>query len=200
MTSQRRELVPEKGTALILVLIFLAAMGPVLAGLVTLSGTNLLNTSNLGAQRNLEFSGDAALDGAIQLVRTVPACSAACISPPTPGTAIPCPTYPSATVGLNEDGVNLMVDCSASVPSTTGTPFYGRLVYFDACNVTAATTSFSACESAAVVKAEVYFDDEATTNPFTGLPCATGATAGCYGSSWGTQMTVLSWTVQSATG
>lgn len=197
MSSRERD---QRGTALILVLVFLAALGPLLAALVTLSGTNLLTTNNLNFQRNLEFAGDTAVDGAVQFVRTVPACTAACTSPPAPGTAIPCPRYPSNTAALNVDGTALMVDCSSSVPSTQTTNFYGRLAYFDACSVAAATTSFAACQNAAIVKAEVFFDDEATTNTMTGQPCTTGSTLGCYGNSWGNTMTILSWTVRSASG
>jgi hypothetical protein len=179
----------EEGAVLILALVFLVAIGLVLMTLVSLAGTNLAVTSNLQAQRNLEYYADALVDGAIQAVRHEAPSS---ITNPT------CPNFASWPSPPAPAGNNLVVDCAMGIP-TTGTPpvpsFYGRIVEFDACPVASPPLSFSSCQSAAIVRANVVFNDVSNA------PGCSGTIPSCYGGFpgfWGTGMTLESWTVQTA--
>ena len=161
----------ETGAILVLALIFLVTVGVVVAALVTLAGTNLVNTTNLQNQRSLEFSADAAVDGAIQTLRGQ-----------SPTSSVTCPTPLGAPVSVN--GVALAVECTMAIPPGS----YGRIVEFDAC---AQGLSFSQCQSAAVVRANVTYDDLSSSSCI-----GIGNPSGCtYGSTWGTGLTVWSWVV-----
>lgn len=128
----------EAGAVLVMALIFLVAIGLVMAALVTLAGTNLLATTNLQNQRDQEAAADAAVDGAIQELRT-PSASVAC---PTPL------THP-VIVGT----VTMDVQCLSQTPPG----WTGRVVEFDAC---AASLTWTACRTSAVLRAEVTYDDQ----------------------------------------
>lgn len=131
----------ERGAVLVLALIFLLAIGLVLAALVTLAGTNLLATTNLQIQRDVEFAADAAVDGAIQMLRT-------------PGPMVACPTPLKQPVRVGT--VTMAVQCSSATPPGAS----GRIVEFDACSAT--LTTFAQCEAAAVIRARVTYDDQPT--------------------------------------
>lgn len=166
----------DSGTALILALVFVLCIGAVLVPLVSLAGTNMLNTTNLRQQRNLEFSADAATDGAIESVRH-----------DAPTTA--CPTFPAVpNSNAAVDGVAVEVQC-LEAPVSVLDPF-GRNVEFDACVATGGEP-FTTCQSRAIVRAEVSFDDLATG-------CTDFSTPSCI--AYGNQMTVWSWVVRSANG
>lgn len=176
MRRQRREadVGRELGAALVLALVFLVTIGLVLAALVSLTGTNLVNTSNLQGERNVEYAADAAVDGAIQVVRHQAPIS-------------PCPNFPSgAGQSLTINGVTLVVQCTMYQPPNS----WGRIAEFDACQTVGA--AFATCQANAIVKADVTFND---------LPSGcTNATPPCsYGSSWGTTLTIWNWTVEPAT-
>lgn len=173
----RRESRDESGVALIIALVFVVGIGVVLTALVSLTGTNLTTTVDLQQQRNIEFAADAGIEGAIQALRH---------QAPSSLTSPTCPSYPSSpSTSLTINGVTMDVACSMSIPAG----FYGRLVEFDACQIPAAT--FAACQAAAAVRVEVQFDDVAPG-------CSSGANPGCYGSSWGTGMTIETWNVRTA--
>lgn len=167
----------ERGASLVMALVFLAAIGPLLAALVSLSGNNLLNTSNLNSQRNTEFAGDTLVDGAVQAIRhqaqTVP---------------VLCSAYPSPT-GTMVNGVTLVAEWCSGIPAG----LYGRSVEFDACLASAG--SWSNCQRTAVARPTVLFDD-------VGSGCTSGSNPGCYESpaDWGTAMTIESWNVRTANG
>jgi len=166
----------ESGTALILALVFVLGIGVVLVPLVSLAGANILNTTNLRQQRSVEFSADAAMDGAIETVRHE-----------SPTTA--CPTFPLVpSPGAPVDGVVVQVQC-LEAPVSVLDPF-GRNVEFDAC-VAKFGEPFSTCQSLAIVRAEVSFDDLATG-------CTDFSTPACI--SRGNQMSVWSWVVRTANG
>jgi hypothetical protein len=168
----------DEGAVLILALVFLVAVALVLLALVSLAGTNLVATSKLQAQRNLEYAADSLVDGAIQTVRS---------EAPNPLPNPACPNFPS-NASLQPNGENLIVECTMGIPAG----FYGRIVEFDACAAPAA--SFATCQSGAIVRAEVVFNDVSKS-------CSSGATPGCYGGTpgfWGTSVTIESWTVETA--
>lgn len=162
---------------MVLALVFLVAIGLVLSVLVSLTGTNLLDTTNLQNQRNLEFAADTAVDGAIVTLRH---------QAPSPPSNPNCPNFQPTPP---TDNTSVVVECTMGIPAG----FYGRLVEFDACP--AGAVSFAACQSDAVVKASVIFNDVSNAPG-----CTSGSMAGCYGNSWGTGMTLESWVVEPANG
>jgi len=165
---------------MVLALMFMVTVGMTLAGLMTLVSTNLTDTSGLQQQRNLEYGGDAAVEGAIQAIRYQ-----------APGAS--CPTFPaSPAASIAVDSHSYVVECSMGVPPG----FYGRVVEFDACLV-ANSSTFASCQTKAIVRANVVYND---VKP----GCASGAINGCYGTGpwgagfWGTGVDVQSWAVLSA--
>lgn len=67
--TRRRGPQSESGAALIVALLFLTIGSLLVVSLGNLSGTNLLNTSVIQAQRNVEYAADAGIDGAIHSIR-----------------------------------------------------------------------------------------------------------------------------------
>jgi hypothetical protein len=168
----------EGGATLILTLIFVVVIGAVVAGLLSLASTNLLATTNLQNQRNLEFAADAAVDGAIQSLRHQ-----------APTSPVTCPNFPSgAGQSVTVNGDQLVVECSMAILPNS----FGRLVEFDACPP---GLSFSSCTAQSIVRANVSYDD------LSSLSCQNTSQPGCtYGSPWGTGLNVWSWVVESGNG
>ena len=131
----------EQGTALILALVFLLSMGLLMGVLVTLSGSNLMATTNLQKQRDTQYSADGAMEAAIQTVRYLDAgaTSTTCASPVFSGP-------------LTINGEKLNVWC------LSGSPRYERQVTFWACPQVGAA-SLSACQGAAISQAQILYDD-----------------------------------------
>jgi hypothetical protein len=186
MRVARRRDATEEGAVLILALVFLVAIAVILTFLVTLTGTNLLVTSKLQAQRNVEYAADALVDGAIQAVRH---------QAPNSVTNPTCPSYPSGSpTTVIITGQALVVECSMVIP-TNGSGqviFYGRIVEFDACVGAAPAVSFSSCQNAAIVRASVVFNDVSNA------PGCKGSDPACYPGFWGTGMNIESWVVETA--
>lgn len=104
-TSRRaNHLGSEEGAILLVALLFITIGSLVVVSLANLSGTNLLNTSAVQAQRNAEYAADAATDSAIQAVRYHGSCES---FPPSGSFSI--------------DGYNVFVSC-------TGTPMSGASI------------------------------------------------------------------------
>lgn len=139
---------------LVLVLVFLVAIGPILAALVSLSGANLLNTSNLEAQRNLEFAAETYMDGAIQAVRYTPIASTPCQTT-TAETAAAFPSG-SSPATFAPDGESLAVWCYMG---TLG-QIVGRNTEFAVCATS--YTSWSACLSNYILDVHVIYNDSST--------------------------------------
>ena len=59
----------DGGAALIVALVFITVGSFLVVALTNLTGTNLLNTSGVQAQRNIEYAADAATDAALQSSR-----------------------------------------------------------------------------------------------------------------------------------
>ena len=178
--SPRRSPKPDTGAVMILALMFLITVGLSLGGLMTLVGTNLVDTAGLQHQRNVEYGAEAAVEGAIQAVRYQ-----------SPNGS--CPTFPkSPATSVTVNNQQYVVECTMGIPPG----YYGRIVEFDACGV-ATSSTFATCQSNAVVQAYVVFDDVKAG-------CSSGAVNGCYGSGpwgagfWGTGVNVQTWTVKAA--
>jgi Tfp pilus assembly protein PilX len=176
----------DAGAVLILALVFIIVIAVVLLALVTLSGNDLLNTSNLKAQRSLEYAADGATTAAVQAVRnsylayngTVGTSGALCT--------------PQGVVITQLNGDSMIVDCTnqAYNPPTGPNPSaQTRVVNFYTCHGTSVTAG--ACSASnALVQAQVTFDDYA---PSGGYSCSPGNTTTC-----GTAETIDTWVVESA--
>jgi hypothetical protein len=183
MTKLQRRARGEEGAILVLVLVFALAIGLALAALVTLAGNNLSATAQLTNERNIEYSADAVMDGAIQAVRSVA---------PAPTASPVCPNFPSGGIGLavNRNTGSLIVTCSMGTfasPTTTCTygmnPCSGRIVQFVACPVSDA----SSCSAHAVLIANVEYGDV----------CAGPGEVGCSFNNSST-VTIENWIVKRA--
>lgn len=120
--------------------------------LTQLAGTNLLNTSNLQGERNLEYAGDSAVQSAIQAIRYTNQGGAG----QTPVSGSPCPSYPSASGHVTINGVDLRVDC---VGQTAPSQYkVARQVQLTACFASDPLAN-PPCPSDAVVTAQVLFVD-----------------------------------------
>jgi type II secretory pathway pseudopilin PulG len=153
MQNRIRVVNSEAGAALVLALVFIVAVALLLGALVSLAGPNLLYTTQAQNQRTSEYNADAAVDGAIQALRS---------QAPTPSITNPiCPTFPTS------GSVNgLVVECSMAIPPN----YNGRIVQFEACPAPGGT--FTNCQANAILQSEVVYNDG----------CATLA-AGCYGNA-----------------
>jgi hypothetical protein len=161
----------EAGAALILALVFVLAVASVGVTLVSATGSDILNSSNLKAQRSLEYAADGATSLATQNVRY----SGNNYS--TPGDCLP----NGSSVSL--DGVNVTVDCSQQqFDPVSGVT---RVVNFYAC------TAASCTSGNAVLQAQVTFDDYSVTNSYSCSPG--GPTSTC-----GTAMTINTWILKTA--
>jgi Tfp pilus assembly protein PilX len=163
----------EDGAVLVLALVFMIVIALVLLGVVTLSGNDLLNTSNLLNQQSLEYRSSGAMRVAIQTVRytntTFPSPPGSCFSSAT-----------GIRVGQNSPPV--YVDCStvplSKLPANTGV---SREVNLYACG-----TSSTSCSS-------LNYTVWATVDFVDGPTCASGSFGAC-----GTTESVKSWLVHNA--
>jgi len=181
----------ESGAILILAVVFITAIALILLALVSMSGNDLLNTSNLKTQRSLEYAADGATTAAVQAVRnsylayngTVGAVGALC-TPDGPSGA--------SVVMTQVDGDAMIVDCTSQAynpPSSPSPSAQTRVVNFDTC--TGTSTTAGACTAAkALIQAQVTYDDYA---PSGGYSCGPGNTTTC-----GTAEIIDSWVVETA--
>jgi hypothetical protein len=105
-TSQRgRGGDSERGAALLIALLFLTVGSLLALALASSAGNNLLNSSNLAVQRNIEYAADGALTGAVQASRY--------------HSAAPCVNFaPTAALA---NGMYVYVQCNGT-PMTVITP------------------------------------------------------------------------------
>ncbi|MGD0378665.1 MAG: hypothetical protein ABSC30_01645 [Acidimicrobiales bacterium] len=182
----------EDGAVLLLALVFIVVIAVVLSSLLTLTGNDLLNSSNLRTQRSVEYAADGAADAAVQAVRysesAYMGAPQACL-PNTPPAGPPT----SITVGApGSPGVQITVDCGngarsrRSCLSRTVLPCVTRSVNVYACQGPGTCTVTSAHLQ---LQALVAFDDYSTTTNV--LLCNRTSTATC-----GTGMAVESWVVR----
>jgi type II secretory pathway pseudopilin PulG len=161
----------ESGATLVLALVFVLVISLVLMAIVTLSGTNLIDTAQLQNARSLEYAADGGVDAAIQAVRYQPSPITAC----SPTTGFPLP----ATI----NGVtNIVVFCEEAAP------LFERQVTFTACP--SSTLDLTDCQNqkSSIVQAVVLYSDVKNG-------CLSGG-PGCI--LVGQSATVLSWTVELA--
>jgi hypothetical protein len=153
----------ESGAVLILALVFVIVTGIVGVALASLASTNLMASSTLQAKRGAEFTADAGVDAAIQLVRY----SGTSFSQ-TQGWQ-PCA---AGTLPLTMNTTTVWVACTGG---TAVAPAGGRSVEFRACGVNPGPQAN--CTSAIDVTAQVVFDDQSDSG----------------NSQPGTSVTIVSW-------
>jgi hypothetical protein len=183
MSKVQRRAKGEEGAILLVVLFLAVGIGLSLAALVGLAGTNLSATAQLTRERNIEYSADTVMDGAIQAVRSVA---------PVPAASPSCPNFPTGVSGLaiNRNTETIIVTCSMGTfafPTTTCTygvnPCSGRIVQFVACPASDA----SSCSAHALLVANVEYGDV----------CSGPGEVGCSFGSTST-VTIENWIVQRA--
>lgn len=120
----------DRGAALIMALIFLTVGSLLVVSVANLSGSNLLNTSAVQAQRNAEYAADAAVGGAIQSVRYHGSCEnfpkTTSIQISTFNVFVSCSGTPITKVQVSGTTVTLNGSSSAStfVPEDVGQQVY----------------------------------------------------------------------------
>jgi len=159
----------EAGATLILALVFVLVISLILISIVTLSGTNLIDTAQLQNTRSVQYAADGAVDAAIQAVRYQ-----------SPVTA--CSTNSSFSAGSINGVTNVVVFCQVAAPLNQ------RQVMFAACASSSSISSFATCKNNAIVVAQVLYDDVQDG-------CSGG---GPLCTRIGQSATVLSWTVELA--
>ena len=194
----------EAGSSLIVALVLLLAVGPILAALTSLTGNNVISTSNLQTQRGLEFGAASVVEGAIATTRH---------QPPSSLQSPSCGPFPSgASSYLSVDGFKLLVECEIGIPEpcTNSVPtqcgsgnYFVRNAEFDACLWQSGGITWAACHAKPIIVATVVFSDVSSApGCTTGYSTSSGG-AYCYGYTgnwWGTGMTIASWVVQTANG
>ncbi len=171
----------DRGTSLILALVFVFVIGMVLVAVGGLAANALLNTTNARAERTSTGDADAAVTIAMQYLRYNPA--------PDPVVAPSC-LPPSSTIPSSDPAVNIdnpvQVVCTLAVDPTSPQT---RVVDFYACPT---GVSQSACDSSAtLLHAQVAYNDlnaDGIDDCYTALPAA--VTTSC-----GTGMNVVLWDV-----
>lgn len=171
----------ESGAALIVALLFITIGSLVAVSLTNLTGTNLLNTSSLQAQRNYEYAADAATEGAIQSVRYHGSCEnfslkLATTLAPTTVTAAAINNYYSyvACTGLPSSVTATAGSSTLTAPTGTFVPEdVGQQVAFTCSTCTPSTLLFTTIQSVsssssatAAVAAPTTTDGAIVGNPF----------------------------------
>ncbi len=144
-TSLRRD---ERGTSLILALVFVFAIGMVLIAIGGLAANALLTTSNARSQRTTAADAETAVTIAMQYIRYTP-------TPESPPSCLPpSPTVPSSDPRLSQTNP-VQVDCTISVAPTDART---RVVEFYACAW--GTVSLQSCETSdLLLHAEIVYND-----------------------------------------
>jgi Tfp pilus assembly protein PilX len=141
----------EEGATLVLALVFLVIIALVMIPLVTLTGSDLRNTSNLLQEQSIEYRSNGAVEVAIQTVRYTDATY----------TGGSCFAGGSLNVQIGQAGFNnppVYVNCSTVAPSPSNTGVT-REVNVYACGLTNCSASNY------TVWATVDFQDGPTCSP-----------------------------------
>jgi hypothetical protein len=181
-TEQDQMKKDESGVVLLMALVFIFAIGMVIAAIATFATTAYTSSSNLSSQRATESNAESAATTAIDYLRSnYVALSTTASSNCMPPTA---PMYGSSSTG----GV-MTVTCTGS--ATFGSAA-SRDVTFSVCPGTGATTR---CGSV-LLYAEVVYDDLPPNAAPSADTCTPGTTA--LPNSCGVGMTVVQWDVRTA--
>jgi hypothetical protein len=170
--GRRRDTRDEAGAVLILALVFVLAIGLTVVSLANMATNDTLNSTNLTAQRSVEYAADGAASIAVQNVRysgnTYSSAPTDCL-----------PNGGSMTLG----GTAVWVTCTKQQFN----PVSGvtRVINFYAC------TSATCSSTNAILQAQITFDDYSVSNAYSCTP-------GISLSTCGTAMTVNSWVLETA--
>jgi hypothetical protein len=150
----------DSGAVLILALIFIIAIALIMLSLLSLTGNDIINASNLQSERALDYAADGATTASVQAVR---------YSNTQFSESSSQPCMPNGASSIEVDGVNIVVECEippSHAPPNSPCPYDAyhtplacttRVVRFFAC--TTGGPSCAAGSPALVVQAEVAFDD-----------------------------------------
>jgi len=179
----------ESGAVLILALIFIIAIAVIMLSLLSLTGNDIINASNLQSERSLAYAADGATTASIQAVR---------YSDTQFSTSATQPCMPDDASSVDVDGVKITVACDGTSMDAEATPSClanrstlactTRVVRFFACTV--GGPSCSAGSSNLVLQAEVAFDDYSDPPESTDVCAPSTGTETC-----GSGMAVVFWSV-----
>lgn len=183
----RRE--DEEGTALVLALVFVFAIGMILVAVINLAGNSLLNTNNLHQQRAVEFAADGATNAAVQWVRNScpPGSGATNCAGMYTGSEPSC--LPSNAPSMTLNGATVVVYCTGDVGAGS------RTVQFYTCRSGVASSSCNTTGSNAgnlLLQATVSYYD---LNPDDTDTCTTTSPSP---NSCGIGMSVQNWNVNTS--
>ena len=147
----------DSGAVLILALIFIIAIALIMLSLLSLTGNDIINASNLQSERALDYAADGATTASVQAVRY----SSTQFSQSSPQLCMP-----NGATSIEVDAVPIVVECentSSRAQPNSPCPYHSalacttRVVRFFVC-----TTGGPSCAAGSpdlVVQAEVAFDD-----------------------------------------
>ncbi len=169
MRQRRRD---ESGVALVLVMVFLFVTSIVLLSIAGATSNDLLNSSNLKAQRSVEYAADGATTMAVQTARYSPST----YIQPGPSDCLP------GGSPQNIDTVEIWVECTGIHYDPTSE--VTRIIDFRAC------TTKDCPNGSVILRARVVFDDYSAAHIG---DCAPNMSSTC-----GTAMTIESWILETA--
>ncbi len=170
----------DRGSSLVLALVFLTAIALLVMALVNLAGTALLDTKKFNTATNVVYSAAAAVQVEIQAVRYEYQTTNLTPTNCTPGD--PPPIASNAAWSINN--VKISVFCTYQDAPTTG---ISRAVTFYACEEDGATyVDAAACMASPFLQAQVTFNDFTISDQ---NQCASGVLQ----TSCGTSMKIAYW-------
>jgi len=190
----------EEGATLLLAVIFMVVIALILLALVTLTGNDLRNTTNVITQQTLEYSATAAVDMAIENVQyTDPslvggpvACLPAKAGQPSPASIVPLasgsPSPPTIWVTCSYGPNNTYGPWN--VPGSTAYGPYTRQLFVFACGGGSPTCGTSGTP---VVSATVELVDGASCSSTAVATCGQGQPSGTPGQPNSPGAVVESW-------
>jgi hypothetical protein len=192
MTTGKRCTRDERGSALILALAFVFAVGLIILALASLTSNSMLGTSNARAQRTSLNDAETAIMTAMQYLRSNYG-GAVYDGGVTPQSCLP----PSASLPASDPRVSgqtstVSLWCIANYnPTSTAT----RVVDFYACRT---NTTFGTCTTvnslSLLLHAQVAYNDF----PASGVPSCGPGPGPASNSTCGTAMTVNTWDIATA--
>jgi hypothetical protein len=148
----------DSGAVLILALIFIIAIALIMLSLLSLTGNDIINASNLQSERALDYAADGATTASVQAVRYA--------NTQFSGSS-PQACMPNGAPSIELDSVTIIVECEGTSNDSQAAPACmanrstlactTRVVRLFAC--TTGGPSCTAGSSALVLQAEVAFDD-----------------------------------------
>ncbi len=202
MSTDSQRTRDERGSALILALVFVFAVGLLILALASLTSNSMLSTSNARAQRTSLNDAETATMTAMQYLRTNYAGAALPTVATRPQSCLPSGAISppgSGNVALKSSDPRVSGQSTVSLwcvgnynPTSSAT----RVVDFYACR---SNTSFTACTNSTnlILRAQVSYNDFPSSGVPSCGPTSTSTPSTSTPPTCGTAMTVNSWDIAS---